>query len=496
MLFLVRPLLKPSLMGSFVNRDVLIITTGRILQMVIALVSVRVFTSLLSTGEVGNLYLINSLFGFFGLALINPVGMYINRKVHRWVEEGSVLNRFSVFNIYLILLAISSTGAVWLLSRFWHVGATIDGRMLLLFLMFSIYFTTWNQTIIPTLNLLNHRMSFVLFTLLTLALGLGFSILLVRLTSATAVSWLSGQLGAQILITLLALVYFRKAVGGEVSFSGARDVMTRENLEHVLYFVFPLGCTTFFMWLQNQSYRIIIEKTVGAEFLGIIGLGIGVASSIAVAVESLIQQIYLPGFYRDINTPDLAKRTAAWNAMAQLTIPVYIALTIMVSCLAPFLVHILASRKFGAAYIFVIYGAWIEFFRMTTNVLTSVAHSEMRTKYLLRAYLVGGLVVMGGTYWGAQQSNFATVIPIVLVASGLLAMSIMYRDMKKLMQIKVGIRNIRKSILMSLPFALALPFFFRPPTLPLSLLLVGLGGCYFLLTQYLLVQPLLKERVL
>ena len=42
-----------------------------------------------------------------------------------------------------------------------------------------------------------------------------------------------------------------------------------------LRFVIPLGGTTFFMWLQNQSYRIIIEKTVGAEFLGMIGLGIG-----------------------------------------------------------------------------------------------------------------------------------------------------------------------------------------------------------------------------
>lgn len=478
------------------NRDVLIITTGRVLQMVIALVSVRVSTSLLSTGEVGNIYLINSLFGFFGLALINPVGMYINRKVHRWVDEKSVLNRFSIFNIYLIFLAISSTGVVYLLSRFWHVGATIDVRMLILLLMFSIYFTTWNQTIIPTLNLLNQRMSFVLFTLLTLALGLGFSILLVKAKSATAVSWLGGQLAAQILITLFALVYFRKAIGGDVNFSGARHVMTRGNLNHVLHFVFPLGCTTFFMWMQNQSYRIIIEKILGAEFLGLIGIGIGLASSIAVAAESLIQQLYLPGFYRDINTPDAAKRTAAWNAMAQLTIPVYIALTIMVSCLAPFLLHILASKKFGGAYIFVIYGAWIEFFRMTTNILNSVAHSEMRTKHLLRAYVVAGLLAMGGTYWGAQLSNFALVIPIILVVSGLTAMTIMYHDMKRLMQIKVGIRRIRKSILLSLPFAVALPFFSQQPTLPVSLLLVGFCGCYFLLTQYLLAQSLLKERIL
>ena len=478
------------------NRTVLIITAGRVLQMVIALVSVRVFTSLLTTGEVGNIYLINSLYGFFGLALINPVGVYMNRKMHRWADDKSILNRFSVFNIYLSLLAVVSTGVVFLANRYGHVGGTIDLPMLILFLMLSIYFTTWNQLIIPTLNLLNHRISFVVFTLLTLGLGLVLSVVLVQFTSPTAVSWLSGQLGAQILVTLFALVYFRRVIGGDLSFSAAREVVTRENLRHVLYFVIPLGCTTFFMWMQNQSYRIIVEKTVGAEFLGLIGLGIGLASNIAVAAESLIQQLYLPGFYRDINTPDAAKRAAAWNAMAQLTIPVYISLTIMVSCLAPFLLHLLASKKFGGAYVFVIYGAWIEFFRMTTAVLTSVAHSEMRTKYLLRAYCVGGLVAVAGTYWGSQLSDYARIIPAVLVLSGLVAMTVMYRDMKQIMQMKVGIRNIRKSILLSLPFGVALPFFSQKPTLLVSLLLVGSCGCYFLLTQYLLAQPLLKERVL
>ena len=447
------------------NRDLLVITAGRILQMVIALVSVRVFTSLLSTGEVGNIYLINSLYGFFGLAILNPVGLYMNRKMHRWAEEKAVLNRFAIFNIYLAAVAVSSTGFVFVLNRYWHVGEGIELPMLLLFLMFSIYFSTWNQVIVPTLNLLGHRMSFVLFTLLTLAGGLGFSVLLVRFTSATAVSWLTGQLVAQFLITTLALVYFRKVVGGSVRLAVVRETVTRDNIVNVLHFVVPLGCTTFFMWLQNQSYRIIIEKTVGAEFLGMIGLGIGLASSIAVAAESLVQQLYLPGFYRDINTQDMTRRTAAWNAMAQLTIPVYIALTIMVSCLAPFLVTILASRKFGDAYLFVIFGAWIEFFRMTTGILTSVAHAEMRTRFLLRAYCVGGLVAVAGTLVGSQLSAYELVIPGTLVLSGMVSMMIMYRDMKRLMPIKVGIGRIRKSILLSLPFAVALPFFGRQPAL-------------------------------
>jgi O-antigen/teichoic acid export membrane protein len=462
--------------------------------MVIALVSVRLFTSLLTKGEVGNIYLINSMFSFFGLALINPVGLYMNRKIHRWAEEGNILNRFAVFNLYLLSLALLSAGVVFIANRYGKVGGTIDLNLLVLFLMLSVYFTTWNQTIIPTLNLLNHRVSFVVFTLLTLGFGLLVSIVLVQSVAPTAVSWLTGQLIAQAVFALAALVYFNKVVRGGVHLTAVRDVITRENLNNVLRFVFPLGCTTFFMWLQNQSYRIVIEKTIGVEFLALIGLGIGLAANVAQAAESLIQQLYLPGFYRDINTPDPTQRTAAWNAMAQLTIPVYISLTMMVSCVAPFLLHILASKKFGGAYVFVIYGAWIEFFRMTTGILTSVAHAEMQTKYLLRSYCFGGVAAVLGTIWATHLENFAHAIPMVLVASGLIAMTVMFLDMRKIMPIKVGIRRLKKSILLSLPFAGALPFFGQQPTMPVSLLLVGISGCYFMATQYWLAKPLLKER--
>jgi O-antigen/teichoic acid export membrane protein len=478
------------------NKAALIITLGRVIQMMIALVSVRIYTSMLSTGEVGNLYLINSLFGFFGLALINPVGMYMNRKMHRWSEEKTILNRFVIFNLFLTIVTICSVGIIFLLHRYGKVGSLIPLSVLVVFIMLSIYFTTWNQLIVPTLNLLNHRISFVGFTLLTLGLGLFFSILLVHGWEPTAVAWLSGQLTAQALVSVLAFLYLRKLVGESDCHGGAASVVTRDNLGHVLNFVIPLAMTTFFMWMQNQSYRIVIEKMLGAEFLGSISLGIGVASSIAVAAESLIQQLYLPVFYKEINTQDGDQRTAAWNSLAQLTIPLYISLTIMVFCLAPFLVNILVSAKFSGIYIFVMFGAWSEFFRMTINTLTSVAHAEMRTRYLLRAYCVGGVLTLCGTYLGSMLPSYAVAIPTLLLVSGFISMMIMYRDMRRLMPMKVGIRRIRKSILLSLPFAAVLPFFRLQPNLPLSLILVGLSGCYFLLIQYRLSQPILKERLL
>ncbi|WP_154650467.1 oligosaccharide flippase family protein [Geotalea daltonii] len=437
--------------------------------------------------------MINSLFGFFGLALINPVGMYLNRKMHRWAEKKLVLNRFAIFNFFLLLLAILSSIIVFLVHRIGHVGGSISLPVLMLFLMLSIYFTAWNQTIIPTLNLLNHRLSFVVFTLLTLISGLGMAVLLVNFWAATAVSWLSGQLIAQALFALIALYHLRKVVGGTVDRSEMGQVIKRENLVHVLSFVFPLGITTFFMWLQNQSYRIVIEKTAGAEFLGLLGLGIGVASSIAAAFESLVQQLYLPLFYSEISTYDQERRTQAFNRMVQLTLPVYLSMTVLVSCLAPFLVNLLAHEKFSTAFQFVIFGAWMELFRVSTNVFGLVAQSEMQTRYLVKAYLTGGVIAVGGVYVAATHQYFQQTVPLILVASGLITTIVMYAQMKKLMRIKLGIRNVVKSLLVSLPFLLAILFYNQPRTMLSSLAILAVSGLYFLLTQYLICRPLLAQ---
>lgn len=473
------------------DKNFIIISSGRLFQVAIGLISVRIFTSFLSASEVGNLYLINSIFGFFGLALISPVGMYINRKLHKWAGEKTTLNHLFTYRLYLVFLSILSIPIAYCVHEFLGVGASIDIKMLILFMMLTIYFQTWNQTVIPSLNMLNYRPSFVLFTILTLSVGLAISVVLVKVVAVTAIYWLAGQLVAQALVTFFAYKYFERVTQSTLDFGSVRNDITAENLKSIFYFSAPLAVTTFFMWVQNQSYRMIVENRIGLEYLAFIGLGIGISSSIAAAVESVVQQFYLPLFYREINACDQDGRAAAFNRMAQMTLPLYLSLTLLVSCLAPFLVDILAHKKFNQAYLFVIYGSWIELFRMTTNMLSLVAQSEMQTRYSVKAYLAGGLLAIGGVYLATLFRYAQQTIPAVLIVSGLTATIVMYVEMKKLMKIKLGIRTIVKSFTVSLPFAFALMFYNRPRTLSTSILLALVFGGYFLFTQYRMSRPML-----
>lgn len=469
------------------NRTFFVITLGRVLYIAISLVAVRVYTSMLSTGEVGNFYLINSITAFFGFSLLNPVGMYINRKLHRWTDEKNLINAFFIYNLYLMAVSLASLVMVYFFNRMLGVGNTVDLKLLLLFVMLNIYFNTWNQTIIQTLNLLDHRITFAVFTVLTSALGLGLSTLLVKGT-ATAVWWLAGQLAAQMLVALVAFVFLSRGLNSTLNLGYFRSVLTRDNLRNVLCFVAPLSFTTFLTWSQSQSYRLIVENRIGLEFLGQIGLGLSIAANIAAAVESVVQQVYMPMFYREITGADQTGRTRACNRLFHLAIPIYFSLALFVSCLAPFLVTLLAHGKFAGAFVFVIYGAWIELFRMMTGLLSTTAHSEMQTRSLVKPSLAAALAVVPGVYLAAGTAYYQQLVPSVLTLSGMLGMFVMYLDMKKIMRLKLGIRGIVKSALVSTPFGLAALLYDQSHRIGIAFVTVLALGSYFLLSQYLLYR--------
>ncbi len=470
------------------NRDLLIITAGRVIQIAIGLLSVRVFTSLLSTAEVGNLYLVNAIFGFFGFALISPVGLFLNRRLHPWAEERTVLDHWTLYGLYLALLAMISAAIVWSAHALAGVGAGIAGKELILLISGMVFFLTLNQTVIPSLNLLHHRLSFVVFTILTLGGGLVASVLVVLSGEATAIGWIGGQLLSQAVFAGIALIYFMRISGSRFSFKKVISASSLISFKGVIAFALPLAATNCFFWAQNQSYRLIIENRLGLEFLGMIGLGLSIASNISSAVEGIVHQLYMPGFYRDLASADTVGRAAAFNSLVQRTLPLFLSVTMFVTCLAPFLMNILADRLFSGAAFFLICGAWIELARMTTNLLAMAAQAEMQTRYTIRAYFVGGLIAIGGVSIATMLHSTTILIPLFLLLSGASATLIMYTAMKKLMPVKVGIRTILRAFYVSLPLIAAVPCIWLPRSLGLSLLVTGIGTAYIVLVQYRLTR--------
>ena len=402
------------------SKEIIVLIAGRLAQALLSIAVLRAMTAFLSPLEAGRYFLFISLASGFSFFLINPVGMYINRKLHSWQRGRTILDRFGVFNIYTLLSALAALA----FSMLW-VTLTGSGLDIPLWLFGCgvaayLYFNTWNMTLVPALNMLGHRVAFVTLTVLTMGLGLGLAVLAVTGLRPAAFYWVSGQTAAMAVIALIGLLLIKKNTG-EV-FSGTRRVLAaldRPSVQGVKAFALPLAGATIFMWMQLQGYRLVVEARAGAELLGYLAIGLGIAGSLGAVMESLVQQVYYPGFYRKVSSADPAARAGAFSALTEKAFPAYIILFFFTVSLAPQLAALLVDAKFGGVVPFIIFGAFTEILRMAGNVLASAAHSEMRTRILIKPYAYGGAALLAGVYLAAGAPERETLVPLAMILGGL-----------------------------------------------------------------------------
>ena len=97
------------------------------------------------------------------------------------------------------------------------------------------------------------------------------------------------------------------------------------------------------------------------------------------SVESLASQYFSPIYLRQITNTTKKQRTKAWNELANYMLPIYIFLTVFVITMSPYLVYILVAEKFHEVYIYTMFGAMIELFRVSTNIVYKISQSEINT---------------------------------------------------------------------------------------------------------------------
>ena len=472
-------------MNLNINKELSVLIFGRFIQILIMLVALKVSTSLLSPSAIGNLYLILSIYSFFGFFFISPIGQYINRKTHEWHKNGLLLSKLYNYNYYVL---IASSISVLVIIVIHHLGIAngINYTLLILFMPVYVFFNTWNQTIIPMVNMLEKRKEFTIMTILTLIIALAFSYILVEWYEKSGIFWFLGQIFGSIIMTIVSFIYFNKNIDNKIDFALAHSWIRFEYVKSILIFAVPLAISVFFLWMQNQSYRIVIEKNIGADFLGYFGVGMAIAIAISSSFEAIIMQFIYPKLYKSMNS-DKEFNNSFHNTI-NLILPIYLLLAIFISFSAEYLVAILVDVKYYSSYVFVIFGIWVEFFRISSNLLSTIAHSKMQTFSLILPYSIGGLVLLGGVLYVSKIDTYATAIPFVLVFAGILTFAFMYFQMNKIIKIKIEFSNIFRVIIYSLGFVPFIFFYDFSEKVTYSLLFVVGGGFYFLFLLNKLVK--------
>ena len=463
------------------NKDLIIIITGRVLQIVIMLVSIRLLTTFLTPQEIGNYYIIVSLLAFFNLVLLNPPGMYFSRHLLQWQRSGNLLNSLFVFFSWMIIVSILSVPICTFVYYGFDYQSKFNLYAFLIYIVFAIIFSTLHRNVLSGSNTLGFRKEFVVYLIITLIVGLTFSVSIVYFYFNYALGWLFGVVLSE--MTMLYIIFKFFIQGNKLDIKKIKIKLSKERIKKILIFSFPLGVTTFLMWGQNTAYRFIVDYNYSAEVLGYIAIGLGVSSAVFSSLESISMQYFSPIFLKNILDANKQERIKAWNNMARQIVPIYILAAFFTLAMSEVLVNILVDNKFHDSYVYTMYGVGIEFFRVMTNLLTNVSQSEYDTTATIKPYLVGFIVSLGLLSSVDFGTNYF-MIPLVLGIAYFLVFIYMYLNMKKLLDIKYDI-NILRIICLSLPFFTILLFNITKLNIILNLFIIIIYGIFFLLVIWL-----------
>jgi len=368
---------------------------GRAAQFILALLMMRVGTTLLTPQEMGRVSLVLTSVGFFAMFLVYPVGMFINRRLHTWQNHGVARYYLLRYTAYLLAVALFTAASLPLFYAMGIVKFGLSSAWLILLICGTLIFNTINQTSIPSLNLLGHTGRFIFLSNLTLLASFAAAILLVKIQGAYAQNWLLGLLIGQALIGLLGTRALF-AVLKPPSPQAKAPVINRAHVRTLFNYAWPLAIAAGLTWVQGQGYRYLIGNALGLDQLGLFVAGYAISAGTIAGVESVLTTYFQPRLYRTVNdNPQPEQQALAWQRYAGAVIPSLILTVMYIIMMAPQLTRLFLGHKFQSAGIFVMWGALAEAGRVLIGVYSLIAHVRMRTRWLLIPNIIGALLSIG-----------------------------------------------------------------------------------------------------
>lgn len=428
----------------------LLIIFGRLLTAFIAVISLRVMTTLLEPDDYGEWALLVGFQVFGSLFLINPVDQHVFRHTHAWWDNGTLLKHLKKYNSYIFFVSflVAAVVSFWWAFTKSNQSEGVSSSLLTGFGVGSaLYFSTWNIALNYLLNMMGFRIQSVILSVFSATVGLLVSALLV-MESPIAIFWIYGQLIGAAVGAIGAWRMLRKLYPVAYNSTQRLEFSDFLNRKSILGFCIPLAAATGFMWLQNTGYRFWVGSHWGLAELGILVVGLGISSQLTAIVESLAMQFLYPYFARGIANADSKSQTSlALSDLMNVLLPVYaIWAGLNVICAAA-IIHVIADTRYHAAIPFVIFGALIEFMRCTTNLWSNTARAIRRTKGLIPPYGFGAVVVWIGVVGLSRFDTNLIWLSSVLVLGASVTCGVMMILMQRLLPINIDIPRISISLI-------------------------------------------------
>lgn len=467
----------------------LLISLSRLLQLALVFAGIKIATTLMPPAEMARVYLITSLFSITALVFINPVGMFINRRLNSWNNNGTAHCYFTLFwlyalgislIVYVIVVAVGSSDIL----PFPSVGllaAVVAGTLMA---------ATFNQTVIPGLNLLGHQGWFNLLTVITSLISLLASIWAILNLSLRAEFWQLGVICGNLIGAIWGCKLFYQKLNRQTMYVPP----TRRHFKSFVAFTLPIAAVVGLGWIQNQSYRFFIESSLGLHELGLFATGYGISVGLISAWESVLTAYLYPRLYKRISNQYLTNQSDAWNEYAQVMLPSVILVGFLVFVCAPELARVMLGPQFYSSKEYVGWGVMAELGRVGGTVYAMVAHARMNTKPLIFPALTGAALSLALiALWLPEFA--AHGVGAALMVSSITLFTLTFITSNNMMAINFPIDRLLVALTMGLGlFVLGaiLRSLVPDTSVASALAYLSIVGLTFLGLQFILLRPFIK----
>jgi O-antigen/teichoic acid export membrane protein len=462
------------------DKNLLLLILGRILQVFLSLLALRVITTVFSIGEVGNYYLLVSIGFFFSYILLSPVAVYFGRHLIEWDKKKNLLNMLIAFCLYVVGSSVVALIIAFIVYDILDYQDKFGLTEFLMLTILTVLISTVHRNVLSGINILGHRGIFVVSMLITLTVGLLSSISIITFYEPKAINWIFGVILSELITFYFILKYFIS--GYRLNLKEFLLNINRLDLRHVYSFCLPIFGTNILLWSQLYLYRIIVDDKYGADVLGVIAVSLAVTTAIFSAIENILIQYYYPIFLKEIHDSTKHARTRAWNRMAKKVIPIYFLTVFFMLAMSKSLIGILVDEKFHYAYVFTLVAVGLEFFRVMTNLLNYALQTEYKTKLAIMPYLTGVMFTLTSLIFIDFSQNYEAIVWVLVIGGACIYLYIL-KNVSNIITMQYNF-NYKEIFILIAPYFLYAMVEKPDYSFTEDLLIVGLSSIYFLFAVF------------
>lgn len=439
-------------MASFNN--LIILGFGRGLQVLAGLVTIKVATTILAPSELGSVNQVMSLAVFGASVVLTPVATYIWRGFFEWLDAGTLRQRLGSYLLFVLSVSMALGLTVWAIqdrtSLVYGIGPVWVGLLVALYLL---GFSTHTMAA-SGLNLLGHRLLYIVFGNIAAWSGLAFALYLSR-AGPRPETWLLGIYGGFLLASLsyvLLYRYVRKSTFSAPHPAGVRETISFDKWK-MFMFAWPQVISNGLWWVQSQSYRFILNWVADITIVGLFAAAYMICSVPIQTFETLFNEYYSPTLYRALKAQDAAGIARAWNAYARAYIPAVILFGSFVAGNAGFLVKLLLGEQFQAVAAILIWPALTETMRASLSSLHTLGIAKVDMTINLPSVIAGALAAPVLVLLLATRSPLLGTA-IALLGAGAVALAIGIYVSYRTLPITWPMRRIAAAVALGVPLGL------------------------------------------